>query len=277
MRNLRAAALAAIMLFAPALSEAQTVTPLNTLVSGSTPPTGFTLQPFDFNCTTGTAECWPLMQIYDGTTRATVNPNGGINVNLLGGTVGVTGTFFQATQPVSAASLPLPSGAATAANQEVTAAGTSATSAQAVQGVTGGVAMPTNITQIGGTSVVPDPCQANTPSVARINLTSGTTQIITGTSGKNTFLCSISFPPQAAAITATVIEGTGTNCTTITGTTGVLGFGTTAAAGFSIAANGGFVEGNGSSWVAEANGATGDNVCIATTGAIGGTIKFVQQ
>jgi hypothetical protein len=38
----------------------------------------------------------------------------------------------------------LPTGAATAANQEVTAAGTSATSAQAVQGVTGGVPMPTN-------------------------------------------------------------------------------------------------------------------------------------
>jgi len=36
----------------------------------------------------------------------------------------------------------LPTGAATAANQEVTTAGTSASSAQAVQGVTGGVAMP---------------------------------------------------------------------------------------------------------------------------------------
>ena len=36
----------------------------------------------------------------------------------------------------------LPTGAATAANQEVTAAGTSAASAQAIQGVTGGIAMP---------------------------------------------------------------------------------------------------------------------------------------
>jgi hypothetical protein len=43
---------------------------------------------------------------------------------------------------VSAASLPLPTGAATAANQEVTAAGSSASSAQGVQGVTGGVALP---------------------------------------------------------------------------------------------------------------------------------------
>lgn len=35
----------------------------------------------------------------------------------ISGSVAVTGTFWQATQPVSAASLPLPSGAATSANQ----------------------------------------------------------------------------------------------------------------------------------------------------------------
>lgn len=34
--------------------------------------------------------------------------------------VGVTGTFFQATQPVSAVALPLPSGAATAASSFLT-------------------------------------------------------------------------------------------------------------------------------------------------------------
>src|ERR1035437_3324560 len=40
--------------------------------------------------------------------------------------VGVTGTFWQATQPISAASLPLPTGASTSANQstEITALGT---------------------------------------------------------------------------------------------------------------------------------------------------------
>lgn len=55
----------------------------------------------------------------------------------------VSGTFWQATQPISVASLPLPAGAATAANQHVTAAGTSDTAAQAFQGVVGGVAVPT--------------------------------------------------------------------------------------------------------------------------------------
>ena len=48
--------------------------------------------------------------------------------------------------PVSVASQPLPTGAATAANQHVTAAGTSDTSAQAVQGVTGGVPLPAVLT-----------------------------------------------------------------------------------------------------------------------------------
>ena len=50
----------------------------------------------------------------------------------------------------------LPAGAATAANQEVTAAGASAMSAQAMQGVTGGVPMSTNSANTGGnlTSIV---------------------------------------------------------------------------------------------------------------------------
>ena len=62
--------------------------------------------------------------------------------------VSVQGVSGGAAVPVSAASLPLPSGAATAANQEVTVAGSSALSAQAVQGVTGGVALPVSATAL---------------------------------------------------------------------------------------------------------------------------------
>ena len=52
-------------------------------------------------------------------------------------------TNFPATQPVSATSLPLPTGAATSANQPpVTSAGTTASTAGAIQGVTGGVPVP---------------------------------------------------------------------------------------------------------------------------------------
>jgi hypothetical protein len=56
----------------------------------------------------------------------------------------VSGVFWQATQPVSAASLPLPTGAATASSQLAvqSAPGTAASTAVTVQGVSNGVALP---------------------------------------------------------------------------------------------------------------------------------------
>lgn len=55
----------------------------------------------------------------------------------ISGTVPVSGTFWQATQPVSAASLPLPSGAATSAKQPALGtAGTASTDVLTVQGIT---------------------------------------------------------------------------------------------------------------------------------------------
>lgn len=53
-----------------------TVTSQNVTVPGSGTP-------FSFNCAGGTNPCWPLVQIYDGTTLATVNTNGGINTNVI--------------------------------------------------------------------------------------------------------------------------------------------------------------------------------------------------
>jgi len=70
----------------------------------------------------------------DGTTWAMTSTSA--NVNLTNASVAVTGTFWQATQPVSAASLPLPTGAATSANQPTNAAAASTTSGQ-----TGGLAL----------------------------------------------------------------------------------------------------------------------------------------
>ncbi len=58
-------------------------------------------------------------------------------------TVAVTGTFYQATQPVSAASLPLPSGAATAAKQPALGtAGTPSADVISIQGVASGTVVP---------------------------------------------------------------------------------------------------------------------------------------
>jgi hypothetical protein len=108
----------------------------------------------------------------------------------------------------------LPAGAATAANQEVTAAGTSATSAQAVQGVTGGVPMPTNRANTGGnlTSIIQ--AGASLP----INLsTATTTQLV---SGKAIYVTA--WDVIAAGTTNFTFEyGTGTNC--VAGTTALTG------------------------------------------------------
>ena len=69
-----------------------------------------------------------------GTQRVTIATND---------SVPVTGTFWQTTQPVSAAALPLPTGAATSAKQPALGtAGTASADVITVQGIAGGVAQP---------------------------------------------------------------------------------------------------------------------------------------
>jgi hypothetical protein len=111
----------------------------------------------------------------------------------------------------------LPPGAATAANQEVTVAGTSATSAQAVQGVTGGVPMPTNSANTGGSLTSIIQAGASLP----INLsTATTTQLVAAVSGKAIYVTA--WDVIAAGTTNFTFEyGTGTNC--VAGTTALTG------------------------------------------------------
>jgi hypothetical protein len=102
----------------------------------------------------------------------------------------------------------LPAGAATAANQEVTTAGTSATSAQAVQGVTGGVPMPTSSANTGGspTSII----QAGASVPISIS-TAITAQLVAGVSGKAIYVTA--WDVIAAGTTNFTFEyGTGGNC-----------------------------------------------------------------
>ena len=61
---------------------------------------------------------FPSSQAVTGTFWQSTQPvSGAVSVSNFPSSQAVTGTFFQATQPVSASALPLPSGAATAANQ----------------------------------------------------------------------------------------------------------------------------------------------------------------
>jgi hypothetical protein len=111
----------------------------------------------------------------------------------------------------------LPAGAATAANQEVTAAGASATSAQAVQGVTGGVPISTNSANTGGspTSII----QAGASIPINIS-TAATTQLVAALTGKAIYVTA--WDVIAAGATNFTFEyGTGTNCAA--GTTALTG------------------------------------------------------
>jgi hypothetical protein len=65
-----------------------------------------------------------------------VSTSNAFPVNFTNASLAVTGTFWQATQPVSVASLPLPSGAATAAKQpDFGVAGSASTNVLTVQGI----------------------------------------------------------------------------------------------------------------------------------------------
>lgn len=98
-------------------------------------------------------------QYVGGTAVSNSNP---VPISDAGGSITVDGTFWQATQPISAASLPLPTGAATAAKQPALGtAGTAASDVITIQGiasmtkllVTPDANSSVNISQVGGSSI----------------------------------------------------------------------------------------------------------------------------
>jgi hypothetical protein len=157
----------------------------------------------------------------------------------------------------------LPTGAATAANQEVTAAGTSATSAQAVQGVTGGVPIPTNAANTGGnlTSIIQ--AGASVP----INISTATmTQLVAAVAGKAIYVTA--WDVIAAGTGNITLEyGTGSNCGT--GTTPLTG-------AYGLAAQFGIAKGNGLGPVLVVP--AGNALCALTSAAaqMSGSVSFTQ-
>lgn len=130
-----------------------------------------------------------------------------------------------------------------------------------------------NTAQVGGTAVVADPCKQVAKSYVPVNLATNSTQkIITGTSAKKTYICSL-FVITAVANNITLVEGT-TSCATPTGMIG----GATAGSGVNLAANGGFTFGNGTGAIA-ASASTATDVCFissATGGQYSGVVTYVQ-
>jgi hypothetical protein len=112
---------------------------------------------------------------------------------------------------------------------------------------------------------------ANTTATP-ISITANT-QIITGTSSKQTYVCYVNLVVSAADNVA-LVEGTGSTCGT--GTAGMAG-GSTAAAGWNFAANGGLTMGDGRGNIIRTATAA-DNVCLlVSSGAqVSGTIVWAQ-
>ena len=124
--------------------------------------------------------------------------------------------------------------------------------------------------------VLPDPCQSGTKLYKPISITTNTTtNIITGTSAKNTYICHM-FLTSAAADNVAIISGT-TGATCGANTVALLG-GTTATNGPNFPANGGFSIGDGGFAVLKVQTAN-DDVCIITSAAtpLAGSVTYVIQ
>lgn len=164
-------------------------------------------------------------------------------------------------------SLPLPTGAATSANQST------ANASLATIATNTGAAIPLGGNVIGYTSN--DLCAQFKTTTVPISQTSSTT-LIAGTSAKKTYICSIAIIASAGE-TINLITGTGSACAT-TQTAALFGS-TTTANGAALAANGGLTLGNGSATVMGGLGNTADNVCLTQVGSsrLAGTVTYVQQ
>lgn len=162
-----------------------TVTATRLLVDGS----GVT-QPISGTVTANTGLAQPLT---DTQLRATAVP-----VSVSNASIAVTGTFFQATQPISATALPLPTGAATAAlqttqNTNIVAVNTSVGTVNTTLGTTNSF-LGTIVTNTGDTVTQVTGINTKLPTGLTVTATrllvdgSGVTQPISGTVTANTGL-----------------------------------------------------------------------------------------
>jgi hypothetical protein len=144
-----------------------------------------------------------------GTMTALPGTSNGLKVDGSAVNQPVTGTFWQATQPVSAASLPLPSGAATAALQPTNAAQASTTSGQT--GHLGEAAVSTSAPSY--TTGQTDPLSLTTAGALRTD-SSAVTQPVSAASlplpsgaATDAHLTNVQTSPGTPASTAITIQG----------------------------------------------------------------------
>lgn len=119
-----------------------------------------------------------------------------------------------------------------------------------------------------------DPCSSLTRTPVVLNLTANT-QLIAGTSGKQTYVCFIQFGLGSTADNIAMVEGTGTICGTTT--VGMAG-GNTSATGWNLQGYGSVTAGEGLAWAFK-TATTGDSVCFLVSSAsqVSGVVQYVQQ
>jgi hypothetical protein len=201
--------------------------------------------------------CVPIASLVDATGAAVGTAGAPLRIDPTGTT----------TQPVSAVSLPLPTGAATSANQstEITALNTIVTNT--------GAAIPAGNSLIGFTSS--DPCTQQMKTNIAIATSAGTFQAVAPSGVMQVYVCSFSLIAAASA-TVNLVGGTGATCTT--GAPLALMGSVTPANGMVLAANGGLTFGNGGATVTRTTTA-GHGVCLIQSGviALAGSMTYVQQ
>lgn len=133
-------------------------------------------------------------------------------------------------------------------------------------------AIPVGTSRIGYVS--DDPCSNASAKVSVPISQTANAKVVTGTSAKKTYICSIMIV-AADAENVSLVAGTGSTCGT--GTAAVIG-GTTAAAGPNLAANGGFALGSGVATIA-AGLTNADDFCLfqSASGRVAGVLTYAQQ
>lgn len=133
-----------------------------------------------------------------------------------------------------------------------------------------------NLDKIAGSTAVADPCQVNAKNYANVSQTTNT-KIVSGTSAKKIYICSLHLV-TATAQNVALVEGTGTACATTTVAVDGLGGGGTAATGWNLAANGGLTYGNGVSSLGAEHTAA-DDLCVFQSGSgqLSGGFTYVVQ
>jgi hypothetical protein len=216
--------------------------------------------------------CVPISSLVDATGAAVGTAGAPLRIDPTGTT----------TQPVSAAALPLPAGAATSALQGTNTATTAHTCSVAgfsEIGCLGQIDDDVKAPITAGTArigyVSDDPCTQVTKTNIAIATATGTTQLVAPSGILQVYVCSFSVIAAATA-TVNLVGGTGATCATGT-PVAALGS-TTAANGMSLAANGGLTFGNGGATVTRTT-TGGHGLCLIQSGttALAGNITYVQQ